>query len=690
MIPENSSNAPPADPRPGWSATGMMLLAIAALYFNAPKLQVWLLALGGVVLAANLTTIRLPDRKWMFWFIRAALFFLIITNSGPRRGNTTIYGRFFDTDYLNLFGLLCAAELCIQLWRARRTGPPGGEIILLSGLILSAGLNTFVRRNVWWIAPAFTLCLIGAMRHFRPGASAQTLAQRARSWPKVGLAAALSLVLGLGLAMAIRRYAERVTIYPFARMFHNSAGARVPSGPPRLESSPNMPGTPLRVLRIDGLGARPREMHLRGMAYDSYVNGGWEPIYEQRRFVAAGDEMMARATGAPRLRITRINEDAQLLLHAPLNVASINPLPGGNLECSDQLDLKAWSELPLRYSYEIAVPADELHGGPLRSPLHQEQRHRCLAVPSTIDPRVIELAEQLASSGDAPDKIDAVCDYLMNNHAYSTEVQLGGGDPLSDFLLNKRSAHCQFFASAAVILLRSAGVPARYVTGYYAHERSGDDSIVVRLRDAHAWAEAWVDGAGWITVDATPGDGRPNSAFAPVGRWDRFKEWLEDKWAGIKAWLLQPDWVKLAMYAIALAVALAGLRSLASIRVRRHRKLSAAYPDHELLPLARRFEKLLRRGGVRCAPSLTWREQLSGLGAHRSDRLDLPAAQRFGEAYDSARFGQHSPTTRASLEQLLTNLERGTRTSSSVTQDSVLRTQNSVLNSNEAPNDHDL
>jgi transglutaminase-like putative cysteine protease len=97
------------------------------------------------------------------------------------------------------------------------------------------------------------------------------------------------------------------------------------------------------------------------------------------------------------------------------------------------------------------------------------------------------------------------------------------------------AGHCEYFATAMVILARAAGIPARYVTGYLQGERNRfSRRFVVRQSDAHAWAEVYFPGAGWVTFDATPAAGRgtgeetgwidlASDAYAALARgWDDY------------------------------------------------------------------------------------------------------------------------------------------------------------------------
>ena len=97
--------------------------------------------------------------------------------------------------------------------------------------------------------------------------------------------------------------------------------------------------------------------------------------------------------------------------------------------------------------------------------------------------------------------------------------------------MRTKAGHCEYYATATVLLLRAAGVPARYATGFSAQEYSKlEDAYIVRVRHAHAWASAWVDGR-WVEIDTTPPswaviENNEASWWAPVSdlwAWARFR-----------------------------------------------------------------------------------------------------------------------------------------------------------------------
>jgi hypothetical protein len=102
-----------------------------------------------------------------------------------------------------------------------------------------------------------------------------------------------------------------------------------------------------------------------------------------------------------------------------------------------------------------------------------------------------------------------------------------------EFLLKTRAGHCEHFATATTMLLRAAGVPARYAVGYSVQERKGTQ-WVVRERHAHAWCLAWVNGA-WRDVDNTPASWAATEAARATG-WEKISDAWSRVWFEFSKW----------------------------------------------------------------------------------------------------------------------------------------------------------
>ncbi len=129
-----------------------------------------------------------------------------------------------------------------------------------------------------------------------------------------------------------------------------------------------------------------------------------------------------------------------------------------------------------------------------------------------IPPKERELFNRVAreqgisNSKTAAEAVDNVKHYFSKDFYYSLTLpsHAQGMSPLGTFLTIRKAGHCEFFATATVLLLRTAGVPARYVTGYYVYEYSTlERQYIARARHAHAWVTAYVDGK-WVDIDTTP------------------------------------------------------------------------------------------------------------------------------------------------------------------------------------------
>ncbi len=181
-------------------------------------------------------------------------------------------------------------------------------------------------------------------------------------------------------------------------------------------------------------------------------------------------------------------------------------------------------------NYSVALGKESTNIG---SPDHFD-----LAIPKNLEPVVGAIAKELKLATLRPETVLAVVSrYFAEKYSYSLELsgRRGKIDPVADFLLRTKQGHCEFFATATVMLLRKAGLPARYTVGYLAHEYSWlEKSIVVRGRDAHAWVSVYIGGK-WRSFDTTPpswvsADAENSTLLEPLKDLFSYIGWLISTW----------------------------------------------------------------------------------------------------------------------------------------------------------------
>lgn len=161
-----------------------------------------------------------------------------------------------------------------------------------------------------------------------------------------------------------------------------------------------------------------------------------------------------------------------------------------------------------------------------RTPVVQRQRYEVRSQPGlptgvVESPRTLALARMLPPQGnpriralgrswrathadDAAILRTALTFFVGQNLGYTLSPPLLGNDSVDGFLFETRLGFCEHFAGAFVVALRAANIPARVVTGYQGGEFNPVDGFMtVRQSDAHAWAEVWLPGRGWVQVDPT-------------------------------------------------------------------------------------------------------------------------------------------------------------------------------------------
>lgn len=169
--------------------------------------------------------------------------------------------------------------------------------------------------------------------------------------------------------------------------------------------------------------------------------------------------------------------------------------------------------------------ASSLRSAPQSYPEWIQEKY--LQFPDSITPETIALAEELTAGLTNPfDKAIAIRDWLRNNIVYNDQIQAppDGVEPVHYILFEGKEAYCNYYASSMVMMLRSQGIPARFVAGYAQGDWDEESSSYrVRSSNSHSWAEVFFPGYGWIQFEPTaalpPGDrpessGNPGDAFA--------------------------------------------------------------------------------------------------------------------------------------------------------------------------------
>jgi hypothetical protein len=155
-----------------------------------------------------------------------------------------------------------------------------------------------------------------------------------------------------------------------------------------------------------------------------------------------------------------------------------------------------------------------------------------LQLPPALDSRIPELAKQITKNDRTPfDKSLAIESYLRNRFTYTLNLTGNAGDdPLAHFLFETRAGHCEYFASAMTIMVRTLGIPSREVNGFLPGEYNdlGGDYIV-RASDAHSWVEVYFPGMDWQTFDPTPASPENEAGF--LTRLGRYADWMEITWS---------------------------------------------------------------------------------------------------------------------------------------------------------------
>jgi transglutaminase-like putative cysteine protease len=520
-----------AEPRPA-SAWALVTVASATLWITQ-QLAPWVVAVQVTFLLYTLA-VRTRPRPWQQnpIALNVGMFFVVaVTIDVAFRGGPS-------TIALAHFAALTQALQLVDA-RPRRT-----EFLLVALALFQVVLASNLTDSVFFppllvafvFATAWTL-IVHTLRSEALEADERTAVSRALTPGLVKMtlfASGMSIVLALALFVLLPRLRSSVVTGSNISPVVATAGFSDKVELGELGSIRKDSTVVMRVETIEGRAPERAQAYWRGLAFDDF-DGRWWSITPATRDPVPGSVEGGVTFGRHPDQFNL----AQTIVREPVEAGVIfgigekRALQGTvrRLQSDVNGGLYAAGQSHERIRYTISTERTDWRDAALRKDIAIAPRwagDRYYQLPE-LSAAVENLAHEITRDAETDaDRVRALERYLLANGRYSdTPPALDasrGRSPLEDFLFRDMAAHCEYFASALVVLARSVRLPARLVNGFAGGRRNRIGGFVeVSRSDAHAWVEVHFLRAGWVRYDATPPDLRAR-ATAPASFDERIRE----------------------------------------------------------------------------------------------------------------------------------------------------------------------
>jgi transglutaminase-like putative cysteine protease len=303
---------------------------------------------------------------------------------------------------------------------------------------------------------------------------------------------------------------------------------------PTIVMRVNFPGSPVSPERLPNL-------RWRGVAFDRFDGQTWslhDPGRTPVRQLRDGSFLVGPSQrGASFLNTEVFLEPigTEVIFGLPRVVTIHGRFSSLTVDSGDGLNLGAPPASRIRY---LSVSqAEDFSEAALRQPASTDDyppeiREVYLQLPE-VSSRLRGLARDLAAGATNPyETVRRVEAYLVENMRYSLDLRRESDlDPLDEFLFQRKTGNCEFFAASLAILLRAAGIPARVVNGFQRGEwNEVGQYFAVRQRDAHSWVEVFFPRVGWVTFDPSPRAAFEAQTFGTSGWIGKYLDALRMRW----------------------------------------------------------------------------------------------------------------------------------------------------------------
>ncbi len=402
---------------------------------------------------------------------------------------------------------------------------------------------------------------------------------------------------------------------------------------PQLGPTYGDAGSTARILHVKTKSP----LYLRQAAYTSYLSGAWGPPLTFRRMAPLPSKFIL-GPDPDAIDIHRY-DSTDRVVYIPAETSGIIADVDSNLAWAqdDSGPIITGADAQSDYAFTIANPDPKGKQPLLLGAESSEQKDASLEVPDDLTGPLERFVERNdIEAGFTEETAQAVVAALQREHSYSLTFSPNPGDALASFLdAPGDDAHCAYFASATVMLLRHLGYPARLVSGFFAHEPAAD-GITVRGRDAHAWAEVHVPNKGWVLVEATPAAGLPAGNPESVGALSRLWERTTDSIRAMRTELENGNLTFVVIPAIFIAIIL-GI----SFYTKRKRTQTTDVTDKRFVEYLREYNHLCTKCGIPNVGNETLMHHYNTYASHFADaiRADVDASVQH---YEQCRYGNVS------------------------------------------------
>ncbi len=252
-------------------------------------------------------------------------------------------------------------------------------------------------------------------------------------------------------------------------------------------------------VKFDGEIPPSSDLYWRGLVMSKLQNGAWSTLGLYSVPVTEARPQAVSTVGEPLAYSVIMEPTNQQWLYALRYAVSNTP----GVMAAPDFRLISPAPVEVEYIYR-ALSWTEAE---LEPTLSEWRRKTETKLPSNVNPRSRALALKMRDSveSDAAFMSLVMNKFTAENYVYTLRPgQLLGQDAIDQFLFDSRRGFCEHYASAFVFMMRAAGIPARVVAGYQGGEVNPvNRTVIVHQFDAHAWAEVWIKGRGWVRADPT-------------------------------------------------------------------------------------------------------------------------------------------------------------------------------------------